>query len=83
MGSDGHVMTMTSDDPKWSYIHYDDTGAINGVVEKEVVSNDATVGVYNFRRGSDFVRYAHQMVAEDNRSKGEFYVAPVYHSLTN
>lgn len=77
-GSDGHIMTMTSQDPKWSYIKYDADGQMESVVEKVVVSEDATVGIYNFRRGSDFVKYAKQMVAEDNRSKGEFYVAPVY-----
>ena len=53
-------------------------GLVNRVVEKQAISNDATVGIYNFRRGADFVRAAEDMIAEDLRVNDEFYVAPVY-----
>lgn len=78
---DGLVMTMPSDDPKWSYICYDENGFITLLREKEVISNQATVGIYNYRKGSDFVRYAKQMIAKDVRVNGEFYVAPVYNEM--
>ncbi|MBA3672293.1 MAG: glycosyltransferase family 2 protein [Gemmatimonadaceae bacterium] len=80
-GVDGLIMTMWADHPKWSYIGFDDTGRALRVVEKEVVSNEATVGIYNFRRGADFVRAADQMIAKALRVNGEFYVAPVYNQL--
>ena len=51
------------------------------VVEKEVISDEATVGIYNFRRGRDFVRAADGMIARNLRVNGEFYVAPVYNEL--
>ena len=51
------------------------------VVEKEVVSNEATVGIYNYKHGKDFVRAAEQMIAKNYRVNGEFYVAPVYNEL--
>lgn len=79
--TDGFIMTMTSNLDKWSYIQYSPEGDIQGVVEKVPVSDQATVGIYNFKHGSDYCKYAHQMIAEDNRSKGEFYVAPVYDYL--
>jgi hypothetical protein len=51
------------------------------VVEKRVVSNEATVGIYNYRRGRDFVRAAQAMIARGLRVNNEFYVAPAYNQL--
>jgi hypothetical protein len=51
------------------------------VVEKKVVSNEATVGIYNFREGRDFVRAADAMIAANLRVNNEFYVAPTYNQL--
>jgi dTDP-glucose pyrophosphorylase len=78
---DGLIMTFTASDPKWSFVRKDSDGRIVEVVEKRVVSDEATVGIYNFRRGSDFVRSAHAMIRADLRVNGEFYVAPTYNQL--
>lgn len=78
---DGLIMTMLSNESKWSYACFDDQGHICRVVEKEVVSTEATVGIYNFSRGQDFCQLAREMVARNARSQGEFYVAPVYTDL--
>jgi NDP-sugar pyrophosphorylase family protein len=78
---DGLIMTMKADDPKWSYVELDDRGLVTRVVEKEVISDEATVGIYAFARGGDFVRGARAMIAADERVNGEFYVAPVYNRL--
>jgi NDP-sugar pyrophosphorylase family protein len=80
-GLDGLIMTMWADHPKWSYVELDERDAITRVVEKEVVSNEATVGIYTFARGGDFVDAAKAMIAADERVNGEFYVAPVYNQL--
>lgn len=80
-GMDGLIMTFPAQDPKWSYVRRDVQGAVVEVVEKQVVSHEATVGIYNFARGSDFVAAAHAMVASDLRVNGEFYVAPTYNQL--
>lgn len=77
----GLIMTMWADHPKWSYVRLDDRGDVVEVVEKEVVSNEATVGIYNFARGSDYVRAADAMIACGLRVNGEFYVAPTYNQL--
>lgn len=79
--NDGLIMTMPANDPKWSYIRYDEDGFVSLVREKEVISDQATVGIYNYKRGSDFVRFAHQMIEKDIRVNGEFYVAPVYNEM--
>jgi dTDP-glucose pyrophosphorylase len=78
---DGLIMTFWSDNPKWSYCRLAANGAVTEVVEKQVVSNEATVGIYNFRHGRDFVRAADRMIAMDKRVNGEFYAAPAYNEL--
>jgi NDP-sugar pyrophosphorylase family protein len=77
---DGVILTMWADDPKWSYVEKDH-GRVTRVVEKEVVSDEATVGIYVFRRGADFVNGADRMIAAGDMVNGEFYVAPVYNYL--
>ena len=79
--ADGLIMTFWADHPKWSYCRMKEDGTVAAVVEKQVVSNEATVGIYNFRHGRDFVAGARAMIAADARVNGEFYVAPVYNSL--
>lgn len=79
--NDGLIMTMFATDDKWSYIAFDKNKYVTIVKEKEVISNEATVGIYNFRHGSDYVKYANKMIDMGLRVKGEFYVAPVYNLL--
>ncbi len=78
---DGLIMTMPASDPKWSFIKYDDNGLVTEVREKEVISNEATVGIYNYQHGKDFVKYADQMIEKNIRVNNEFYVAPVYNEM--
>lgn len=77
----GLIMTMTANDPKWSFVRLDDSGNITEVVEKQVVSAEATVGIYNYRRGSDFVESAEKMIHKNLRVNNEFYVAPTYNEM--
>jgi dTDP-glucose pyrophosphorylase len=77
---DALIMTMTANDPKWSFVEMKGENVIN-VVEKEVVSNEATVGVYNYRRGRDFVEAAKEMIAKEMKVNNEYYVAPAYNMM--
>ena len=79
--ADGMIMTMWADHPKWSYVRFDSEGRPCEVVEKQVVSNEATVGIYNYRRGRDFVAAAERMIAKNLRVNNEFYVAPAYNEM--
>lgn len=78
LGHDGLIMTMRDHDPKWSYVRYDAHGRLVGVVEKQVVSTEATVGIYNAARASLMLDALRELVARDRRTNGEFYVAPAY-----
>ena len=75
---DGLIMTMFADDNKWSFIKFNSAQHVTMVREKEVISNEATVGIYNFARGRDYVACADKMIELNLRVNNEFYVAPVY-----
>lgn len=77
-GIDGGILTFNNSHPKWSYVRQDGLGFVTEVKEKEVISNEATVGIYYWKRGSDYVKYAEQMITKNIRVNNEFYVAPVY-----
>lgn len=79
----GLIMTMTADDAKWSYVGIDKNSLVTKVVEKEVISNEATVGIYNFSEGRLFVNAANSMINKNLLVNGEFYVAPAYNELIN
>lgn len=77
---DGMIMTMTASDPKWSFVEVHNKH-VTRVVEKEVISNEATVGIYNFKNGKDFVLSAENMIKNREKVNNEYYVAPVYNEL--
>ena len=78
---DGLIMTMRANDPKWSYVGIDARRLVTAVVEKEVISDEATVGIYNFKNGSYFVAAAESMIGKNLRVNNEFYVAPTYNQI--
>lgn len=81
---DGSILTFQSNETKWSYVSLDENNKVTNVKEKEVISNHATVGIYYWSKGSNYVKYANQMIEQNIRygqsfnGRGEFYVAPVY-----
>jgi HAD superfamily hydrolase (TIGR01509 family) len=77
-GIDGGIVTFKSNHPKWSYVKVDQNGIIKEVAEKKPISDIATVGIYYWNKGSDYVKYADQMISKNVRTNGEFYVCPVF-----
>ena len=59
---DGSMLTMKASDPKWSYAKVGNDNLVSEVVEKIVISDEATVGIYNFKKGKDFCHFADDMV---------------------
>ena len=75
---DGGILTFESTHPKWSYAKTDKSGYVTEVAEKNPISNNATVGIYYWKKGSDYVKYAERMIENNIRVNNEFYVCPVY-----
>jgi beta-phosphoglucomutase-like phosphatase (HAD superfamily)/dTDP-glucose pyrophosphorylase len=76
-GIDGSVLTFLSNENKWSYAEIKDY-FVKQVHEKIVVGQEATCGIYYWKSGSDFVKYAEMMIEKGIKTNNEFYVAPVY-----
>lgn len=76
--ADGGILTFEATHPKWSYAKTDSNGFVTEVAEKKPISNQATCGVYYWKKGSDYVKYAEQMIDKNIRTNNEFYVCPVF-----
>ena len=77
-GIDGGILSFKATHPKWSYAKLDENGFVSEVAEKKPISDNATVGVYFWKNGSDYVKYAEQMIEKNIRVNNEFYVCPVF-----
>jgi HAD superfamily hydrolase (TIGR01509 family) len=78
--SDGGIVTFTATHPKWSFAKINSNGLVTEVAEKNPISDTATVGYYYWKHGSDFVKYAEEMIEQNMRVNNEFYVCPVYNN---
>lgn len=74
---DGGIVTFNSTHPKWSFAKVEGNKVIE-VAEKKPISDVATVGIYYWRNGKEYVKYAKQMIKKNIRTNNEFYVCPVY-----
>jgi len=68
---------------KWSFVKINDSGLVIEVAEKKPISDLATVGIYLFRKGSDFCKSALDMIVNNERVNNEFYTCPVYNYMIN
>jgi beta-phosphoglucomutase-like phosphatase (HAD superfamily)/dTDP-glucose pyrophosphorylase len=75
---DGGIITFPATHPKWSYAKLGEDGYVSEVAEKKPISEHATVGIYWWSKGSDYVKYAEQMIEKDIRVNNEYYVCPVF-----
>lgn len=79
---DGCILTFRSDNPAYSYSLVENETVLR-TVEKDVISNDASLGIYCFTKSTDFVKYSEIMIVNNIRTRNEFYVCPLYNLLIN
>lgn len=75
---DGGILTFKSIHPKWSFVEIDSNNFVLRVAEKNPISNNATVGIYYWKHGLDYIKYAEQMINKNIRVNNEFYICPVF-----
>jgi len=75
---DGGMLTFKATHPKWSFAKLDEYGYVSEVAEKKPISDIATAGIYYWKHGRDYVKYAEQMIENNVRFNNEFYVCPVF-----
>jgi RpiB/LacA/LacB family sugar-phosphate isomerase len=79
--ADGFLLTFLANSPDHSYTEIDENGVASRVVEKEVISEHANVGLYYFKTGSMFRQYAQEAMDKKLLIKGEYYIAPIYNYM--
>lgn len=82
-GLDGSILVFrdAERDPKWSFAAVDENGYVTQVAEKKPISDLATVGIYFFTTGREFVKAAIDMIVRNDRVNNEFYTCPVYNYM--
>lgn len=75
---DGLILTFKANNPNYSYSLINNKGFVEKTVEKEVISDQASVGVYCFKWTERFLNLAREYVI---KSEKECHVAPLYNSL--
>jgi dTDP-glucose pyrophosphorylase len=76
--ADGGIVTFKATHPKWSFAKINSEGFVIEVAEKNPISDIATVGYYFWKHGSDFVKFAEEMIEKNIRVNNEYYVCPVF-----
>jgi UDP-N-acetylglucosamine diphosphorylase / glucose-1-phosphate thymidylyltransferase / UDP-N-acetylgalactosamine diphosphorylase / glucosamine-1-phosphate N-acetyltransferase / galactosamine-1-phosphate N-acetyltransferase len=81
----GSILTFIDEfkDPKWSFAKVDKNNLVTEVKEKVVISEFATVGIYLYSKGENFVNATIDMIIENERVNGEFYTCPTYNYAIN
>lgn len=74
---DASILTFKNQNPKFSYCRLDESGNVVEVAEKTVISDNANVGVFYHRKGSDCLKYIDQMISKNIRFNNEFYYSLV------
>lgn len=77
---DGGLVTFKSKNPHHSYVHtvtdpLTNDDIITQIAEKEVISTNAISGIYYFKNGQTFMRFAREVLEDNERFKNEFYVS--------
>lgn len=78
---DGVLGAFIDDSTRFSYARIGDDGFVSEVAEKMPISKNALTGLYHFSRGYDFLKVADEVIKKNDKTKGEFYVAPMYNKL--
>lgn len=79
--ADGTLLVFTNDSPKWSFVRLNSHGFICDVAEKSPISNLANTGVFLWKYGSDFVKYAQELIINNDRFNGEFYTSMIFNYM--
>ena len=79
--SDAGVVSFHSIHPRYSYVRMNDKKQPLEFCEKKTISKDALASFYYFKKGSDFVSAAKDVIRKDSPENGSFYISMAYNEL--
>ena len=79
--TDADVIVVNANTDKFSYIQLDENNCGIRLTEKEVISENALVGIHYWRKGKYFVESTQSMIEKNIRVNNEFYISQTYNEL--
>ncbi|MGK0136896.1 MAG: dTDP-glucose pyrophosphorylase [Algoriphagus sp.] len=78
---DGIISVFNLPGEQWSFAKFDSDGKVIEVAEKTRISDWASTGMYYFKSGAKLVEEAERLINNNERTRGEFYIMPLYQKL--
>jgi dTDP-glucose pyrophosphorylase len=78
---DGGSLIFKSIHPRYSYVKVNEDGFVSEAAQRRPISNNATAGVFWFKKTGDFVDSVKQTIKKDSSVDGKYYVAPVFNEM--
>lgn len=78
---DAGVVAFRSVHPRYSFARTDETGNVCEVAEKKPISKNALASFYYFRKGSDFVQCAMNVIRKDAKTGDFFYISQTMNEM--
>jgi dTDP-glucose pyrophosphorylase len=77
----GIISVINLPGDSWSFARTDKDGKVIEVQEKNRISDNASTGLYFFSSGDDLIHFGNEMLKNNERTRGEFFIIPVYQKL--
>jgi hypothetical protein len=81
MQVDAGTVVFNSIHPRYSYVQIDDQNYISEIAQRDPISNTATTGLFWFRKTSEFVQAAKEMIITRSPVEGNYYVGLTFNEL--
>lgn len=80
---DGYLEVFEAAGDHWSFVlpENENSNKVIKTTEKDRISSLCSSGLYFFKRTQDFRNVFKEIVQKDDRSKNEYYIAPMYNYL--
>lgn len=78
---DAGTIVFHSIHPRYSYVKVNAEKLVTEAAQRNPISTNATVGIFWYARGRDFVAAAKNMIRKDASVDGLFYICPAFNEL--
>lgn len=78
---DGYVEVFRGEGEHWSFVEPLANNLVSRTTEKLRISDLCSSGLYYFKSSADFVKVFETLESNNDTTKGEFYIAPMYNYL--
>lgn len=78
---DAGCLTFNSVHPRWSYVRVNNQNQVLEAAEKRPISKHAIAGLYMYKKGSDFIKYAMESIRRGASLDGKYFISPVFNQF--